>query len=143
MSIKRRVHMLRRSAPAPDEGVERGQRQGHVGGDGVVLEVPVVRGEQIQLEVPSPCWRAFSRSTSAAKLVSESITLSIALSRVRSRSSKYKKTRTPASMICFSALGGLDLLAAQTGFLGHDDDLEGGGAVTVRSPPGARPLSRT
>jgi hypothetical protein len=66
------------------------------------------------------CWRAFSRSTSAAKLVSESITLSIALSRVRSRSSKYKKTRTPASMICFSALGGLDLLAAQTGFLGHE-----------------------
>src|SRR2546422_5536201 len=39
------------SPPAADERVERGQRQGQVGGDRVVLEVPVVRGEQIQLEV--------------------------------------------------------------------------------------------
>jgi predicted esterase len=36
---------------ASDEGIESRQRQRHVRGDGVVLEVPIVRREQIQLEV--------------------------------------------------------------------------------------------
>src|SRR5438128_6339037 len=38
-------------APAADEGIERRQRQRQVGGDGVVLEVPIVGGEEIELEV--------------------------------------------------------------------------------------------
>jgi len=38
-------------APATDEGVQGWPVQGHVGGDGGVLEVPVVRGEEIELEV--------------------------------------------------------------------------------------------
>lgn len=42
----------------------------------------------------------FSRSISDAKLFSESITLSIGLSSVRSRSSRYRKTRIPASVSC-------------------------------------------
>ena len=36
---------------AADEGVEGGERERHVGSDGVVFEVPVVRREQVQLEV--------------------------------------------------------------------------------------------
>ena len=39
------------STPAADEGVERWQRQRQVGRDGVVLEVPIVGGEEIELEV--------------------------------------------------------------------------------------------
>ena len=39
------------STPATDEGVERRQRQRHVGRDGVVLEVSVVGGEEIELEI--------------------------------------------------------------------------------------------
>ena len=38
-------------AAAADEGVERRQRQRQVGGDGVVLEVPIVGSEEIELEV--------------------------------------------------------------------------------------------
>jgi hypothetical protein len=38
-------------APAANEGVERGQRQRQVRGDGVVLEVPIVGGEEVELEV--------------------------------------------------------------------------------------------
>ena len=33
------------------EGEQRGQAEGHIGGDGVVLEVAVIRGEEIELEV--------------------------------------------------------------------------------------------
>src|SRR5262245_24816392 len=36
-------------AAAADEGVERRQRQRQVGGDGVVLEVPIVGSEEIEL----------------------------------------------------------------------------------------------
>ena len=50
LALEFRERLLLRAA-APDERVERRERQGHVGGDGVVLEVPVVRREQIQLEV--------------------------------------------------------------------------------------------
>src|SRR5262245_45485502 len=39
------------STAAADEGVEGRQRESHVGGDGVVLEVPVVGHEEIELEV--------------------------------------------------------------------------------------------
>ena len=38
-------------APAADEGVQRRQIEGEVGGDGGVLEVAIVRGKQIELEV--------------------------------------------------------------------------------------------
>src|SRR3989304_1572115 len=38
-------------APAADEGVQGRQVEGQVRGDGGVLEVPVVRGEQVELEV--------------------------------------------------------------------------------------------
>ena len=38
------------TAPA-HEGEQRGQAEGHVGGDGLVLEVAVIRGEEIKLEV--------------------------------------------------------------------------------------------
>jgi hypothetical protein len=38
-------------AAAADEGVERWQRQRQICGDGVVLEMPIVRAEQIELEV--------------------------------------------------------------------------------------------
>src|SRR5262249_47132100 len=37
---------------AADEGVQGGQIQGEVGGDGTVLEMPIVGSEQIELEVP-------------------------------------------------------------------------------------------
>jgi hypothetical protein len=37
--------------PPADEGIQGRQAQGHVGRDGVVLEVPVVRREEIELEV--------------------------------------------------------------------------------------------
>ena len=47
--------------------------------------------------------RAFSRSSSSAKAVSESMILSVGESSVRSRSSRQKNTRTPAVMICLSA----------------------------------------
>ena len=44
-------------ASAADEGVERRQRQRQVGGDGVVLEVPIIGGEEIELEVLGlSCW---------------------------------------------------------------------------------------
>src|SRR5215472_5557081 len=39
-------------AAAADEGIQGGQVQGEVGGDGTVLEVTIVGGEQIELEVP-------------------------------------------------------------------------------------------
>jgi hypothetical protein len=38
-------------AAAADEGVERWQRQRQIRCDGVVLEMPIVRAEQIELEV--------------------------------------------------------------------------------------------
>src|SRR5713101_58350 len=38
-------------AAATDEGVQGWQVQGQIGGDGGVLEVPVVGGEEIELEV--------------------------------------------------------------------------------------------
>src|SRR5438046_8336730 len=39
------------SAAAADEVIQGGQGERQVGGDGVVLEVPVIRGEQIELEI--------------------------------------------------------------------------------------------
>ena len=39
-------------SPAADERIERRQRQGHVGGDGAVLEVRVVRA-QWRLSIPA------------------------------------------------------------------------------------------
>src|SRR5207302_1646848 len=39
------------SAAAADEVIQGGQRERQGGGDGVVVEVPVIRGEQIELEI--------------------------------------------------------------------------------------------
>jgi hypothetical protein len=49
-ALQFRDRLLLRPA-ASDEGIESRQRQRHVRGDGVVLEVSIVRREQIQLEV--------------------------------------------------------------------------------------------
>ena len=46
--------------------------------------------------------RAFSRSISSAKVDTDSMSFSVGLSSVRSRSCRYEKTRTPATMSCFS-----------------------------------------